>query len=112
MTLAVCYNNGLVFQHYGKTRLFKLYNIEDGKIISTSFLDAGDYSHESLATLLKNNNVSKLICGNLGDHAVKTLSDANIEILNGNEGSVEDRVKDFLDGKLKFDPKFTHKCNH
>ncbi len=112
MILAACYENGNVFQHYGETKQFKLYHIEDGKIVSTSILESGEYSHRTLATLLHLNHVDALICGNLGTHAVMTLSNENIEILNGLSGDCDKLANDYIAEKLTFNPNAVHSCHH
>ena len=33
MKIAVTYDNGTVFQHFGRTEFFKVYEVEDGKIL-------------------------------------------------------------------------------
>lgn len=112
MILAACYDNGEVFQHYGETKAFKLYNIEDGKILNTSILESGEYSHKTLATLLHLNKVDALICGNLGTHAVLTLTNENIEILNGLSGNCDELALEYIKGNLKFNPNAVHSCHH
>ena len=112
MILAVCYKDGNIFQHYGETKGFMLYEIIDNKIVSNKLLESGEYSHKTLATLLKNNNVDALICGNLGTHAVQTLTSCGIEILNGNSGSVDEAVYKYIKGDLSFNPSATHECHH
>lgn len=112
MILAIAYENGKVYQHYGETKEFKLYTIENNKIVSTSILESGEYSHRTLATLLGLNHVNALICGNLGTHAVITLSNENIEILNGLEGDADELASKYLEGKLKFNPNAVHSCHH
>ena len=112
MILAACYDKDEVFQHYGETKTFKLYNIEDGKIVSTSILESGEYSHKTLATLLHLNKVDALICGNLGTHAVLTLTNENIEILNGLSGNCDELALEYIKGNLKFNPNAVHSCHH
>lgn len=112
MILAACYETGNVFQHYGETKQFKLYHIVDNKIVSTTLLESSEYSHKTLATLLHLNHVDALICGNLGTHAVLTLSNKNIEILNGLSGDCDKLAKDYIEGKLTFNPNAVHSCHH
>lgn len=35
MRIAVTYENGEIFQHFGHTQEFKVYDVEDNKIISS-----------------------------------------------------------------------------
>ena len=39
MKIAATYENGNIFQHFGKTAQFKLYEIENGKILSAEVVD-------------------------------------------------------------------------
>ena len=41
MRIAVTYENGEIFQHFGHTEQFKIYDVEDGNIISSEVVDAG-----------------------------------------------------------------------
>ena len=52
MRIAVTYKNGNVFQHFGHTEQFKLYDIEDGKIIKTELIDTNGSGHGALAGVL------------------------------------------------------------
>ena len=36
MKIAVTYDNGMVFQHFGHTENFKLYDVQDGKVIDSN----------------------------------------------------------------------------
>ena len=36
MRIAVTYNNGEVFQHFGHSEYFKVYEVEDGKVSPAS----------------------------------------------------------------------------
>lgn len=112
MILAITYDmeNESVWQHYGETPRFKMYQIEAGNVVKTWVLESGEYSHTTLATLLGMNGVDVLIAGGMGSHAVETLQAEHIEILNGVEGSIDNALKDFLNGKLVFDQTKTHCC--
>ena len=35
MKIAVNYDNGNIFQHFGSTKQFKLYEVENQKVVST-----------------------------------------------------------------------------
>ena len=76
MKIAVTYDNGNVFQHFGRTESFKIYNVEDGKVVSSEVLNANGVGHEALAWLLKDNTVDALICGGMGQGAQDALSEA------------------------------------
>ena len=53
MKIAVTYENGQVFQHFGHTEEFKVYDTEDKKILSSQVVGTGGSGHEALAVFLK-----------------------------------------------------------
>lgn len=80
MKIAVTYDNGNIFQHFGKTKQFKIYEIEDGNIISSEIVDTNGTGHGALAVFLKALRVKVLICGGIGAGAQNALADAKIEL--------------------------------
>ena len=58
MKLAVTYENGQIFQHFGRTAQFKLYDIEDGKIVRSGVVDTNGSGHGALAGFLMQISVS------------------------------------------------------
>ena len=86
MKIAVTYDNGNVFQHFGRTENFKIYNVEDGKVVSSEVMNSNGVGHEALAWLLKDNTVDVLICGGMGEGAQDALAEAGIEVCAGAEG--------------------------
>ena len=79
MKLAVTYDNGQIFQHFGHTEQFKIYNIEDGKITSTEIINTNGSGHGALGNFLKNSQVEVLICGGIGGGAQNALTNAGIK---------------------------------
>ncbi len=112
MIVAVTYDNesGNVFQHFGKTRNFKLYTIENNKIQSSKIIDNGGFSHHDLATYLKDLSVELLILGNRGQGAIDALNKAQIKQAAGVTGNADKAVENFLKGTLIFNP--NAKCDH
>lgn len=110
MRIAVTYENGLVFGHFGHTKAFKIYDVEDNKIISEEILDTSDSGHCALAKILVENNVDTLICGGLGKGAINAISEANIKICAGVNGSADEAVKLFLSDELKYTTEAN--CDH
>ena len=53
MKVAVTYENGRVFQHFGHTAQFKLYDIEDGKVVRQEVVDTNGSGHGALAGFLR-----------------------------------------------------------
>ncbi len=110
VTVAVTYENGDVFQHFGRTQEFKIYEIEDGKIVSSQIIDNGGFGHGSLAGYLKSKKVSALICGGIGGGAREMLGSEGITVYPGACGNADENVKAFIEGKLTYDPNTT--CHH
>ena len=110
MKIAVTYNNGQIFQHFGHTETFKVYQVEDGKVTSSAILDSGGSGHGALATLLQNQGVDALICGGIGGGAKTALAQAGVTLYGGVSGSADQAVADLLAGKLAFHPDVM--CSH
>ena len=112
MKIAATYDvsQNVIFQHFGKTQNFKLYEIENGKVLKSEVIDNGGFGHHDLAVYLKNLGVEILILGNRGQGAIDALNNAGIKQLAGITGNPDDAVAAFLDGTLKANP--DAKCNH
>ncbi len=101
MKIAVTYENGNVFQHFGHTEAFKVYDVEDGKIISSEILSTGGTGHEALAVLLSDKKIDVLICGGIGGGAVRALEQQGVELMAGASGSADAAVEAYLKGELE-----------
>ena len=110
MKIAVTYENGEIFQHFGHTEKFKIYNIENGEIISSEVIDTNGSGHGALAGVLKEYNVDTLICGGIGGGAQMALSDAGIKLYGGVSGNADKAVEALLKNSLDYNP--DAKCNH
>ena len=86
MKIAVTYENGQIFQHFGHTEQFKVYEIEDNTIISFKVIDTNGQGHGALAGLLKTLGADVLICGGIGGGAQMALADAGIKLYGGVSG--------------------------
>ncbi|MBQ1438753.1 MAG: FKBP-type peptidyl-prolyl cis-trans isomerase [Solobacterium sp.] len=100
MKIAVTYENEEVFQHFGKTEQFKVYTVEDNRVVSTIVLSSNGQGHGALAGLLGEQNIDVLICGGIGEHAREALATAGIKVVAGAQGKADAAVGDYLDGKL------------
>lgn len=112
MRVATTYDNetGMVFGHFGHTETFKVYDIDDGKIISSDIIPTNGSGHGALAGFLKAAGVDVLICGGIGVGAQLALDEADIEIFAGNSGSSDEAVEKFLKGEL--DQNAEANCDH
>ena len=100
MRIAVTYENGQVFQHFGHTEEFKIYEIEDGKVISTEIIGSNGSGHSALAALLDELKIDVLICGGIGGGAQTALAERGIELCAGAEGNADQAVEAYLRGEL------------
>ena len=100
MKIAVTYDNGNIFQHFGRTEQFKVYEVEDNKIISSEVIGSDGIGHGALAGLLAAQDIQVLICGGLGGGALNALSGEGIEVVAGASGSADEAVEAYLRGEL------------
>ena len=110
MKIAITCNNNEVFQHFGHTPEFAIFEIEENKVISKTILDCGTSGHGALATLLSDEKIELLICGNIGPGAINALKNANIKVIGGANGNVEEVATAFANNNLKVRENFH--CNH
>ena len=110
MIIAVTYEAGLVFQHFGHTASFKLYEIEDSTVTETRVVDTNGSGHGALAGFLKALKVDAVICGGIGGGAQMALAEAGIQVYGGVRGDADDAVTDFLAGQLAYNPNV--RCSH
>lgn len=110
MRVAVTYENGDVFQHFGHTEQFKFYDIEGGEIVKEQVVDTMGNGHGALAGFLATNGVNVLICGGIGGGAQSALADAGIQLYGGVLGNADDAVAAWLAGTLNYNSD-VH-CNH
>ncbi|MCR5778021.1 MAG: DUF134 domain-containing protein [Lachnospiraceae bacterium] len=110
MRVAVTYEQEMVGQHFGKTEQFKIYDVEDGKVVSSKVIDTNGTGHGALAGFLRAAEVETLICGGIGMGARNALGEVGIEILPGVTGKADEVLNDYLAGNLNYDP--NTQCNH
>lgn len=110
MKIAVTYENGNVFPHFGHTEQFKVYDIIDGKVAGAQVMDTNGSGHGAIAGMLSAWEVDTLICGGIGAGAQTALAEAGIRFYGGVSGSADEAVEALLAGKLTFDPD-VH-CDH
>ncbi len=110
MKIAVTYENGEIFQHFGRTEQFKLYTVEDGKIVGEQVVGTNGNGHGALAGFLQNAGVVTLICGGIGGGAQEALREAGIKLYGSVSGKADKAVADLLNGALNYNPE-AH-CDH
>ena len=110
MRIAVTYENGLIFQHFGHTQQFKVYDVENGKIIASQVVDTNGSGHGALAGVLSAIQADVLICGGIGGGAQMALAAAGIKLFGGVSGSADAAVEALVAGNLQYNPNV--QCNH
>lgn len=110
MRIAVTYENGEIFQHFGHTEQFKVYDVEKDEIVSSQVFDTNGSGHGALGGVLQALKVDILICGGIGGGAQRALAEAGIKLYGGASGGADDAVRALLGGTLNFNPN-VH-CNH
>ena len=110
MKIAVTYENGQIFQHFGHTSQFKVYTAENGKVLSSEVVDTNGSGHGALAGLLSVIGADTLICGGIGMGAQLALDDAGIALYAGVSGSADAAVEKLLAGELPQNA--SANCNH
>lgn len=110
MRIAVTYEEGEIFQHFGRTQQFKVYDVQDGRIVSSEVMDTNGSGHGALAGVLGALNVDALICGGIGAGAQMALAEAGIQLYGGVSGDADEAVQALAEGRLTFNPNV--QCNH
>jgi predicted Fe-Mo cluster-binding NifX family protein len=110
MIIAVPYENKQVYQHFGKTETFKIYEVSDGRIAAEEILSTNGHGHGELVGILKERRVSVVICGGIGTGAQNSLTQNGIQFFGGVIGEADKAVEDYLLNQLKYDSNV--KCDH
>ncbi len=100
MRIAVTYENGNIFQHFGHTEEFKVYETEDGRIVRSEIIGSDGSGHGVLAGLLSDRGIDVLICGGIGGGAQAALAERGIELCAGASGDADRAVEAYLRGEL------------
>lgn len=113
MKIAVTYEKGQVFQHFGHAPAFKVYDIEEGNWTKAEVVEPNGSGHAAMSGFLKDYGVDIVICGGIGAPALEALAGLGMTVYPGQSGSCDDLVQALLEGKLQVDPNYkSHACNH
>ena len=110
MRIAVTYENGQIFQHFGHTEAFKIYDVENGTVHNAVVVPTNGSGHGALAGFLSENGVDTLICGGIGGGAQMALATAGIQLYGGVAGDADEAVQALLAGTLGYNPNV--RCSH
>ncbi len=108
--IAVTYENGQIFQHFGHTETFKIYDVEEGKVVHSEVVDTNGSGYGALAGVLNALNADVLICGGIGGGAQTALAAAGIKLFGGVSGDADEAVEAFINETLDYNPDV--KCSH
>ena len=110
MRIAVSYENGQIFQHFGHTAQFKIYDVANGEIVRAEVVDTNGSGHGALAGFLMQLGVDALICGGIGGGAQMALAEVGIRLFGGVSGDADAAVNALIAGNLGYNPD-VH-CDH
>lgn len=110
MKIAVTYENGNVFQHFGHTQAFKIYETDGKQILRSEVVSTDGQGHGALSTFLAERDVEVLLCGGIGGGAQMALKEVGIQLYGGVSGNADDQVQAFLDGALAYNANV--RCDH
>ena len=110
MRIAVTYENGEIFQHFGHTEQFKLYDIDNSQVVRSQIVHTNGQGHGALAGFLTEAGADVLICGGIGGGAQSALATAGIKLYGGVSGAADEAVEAYLAGKLDYNPDV--RCSH
>ena len=110
MRIAVTYENGEIFQHFGHTEEFKVYDVQDGKVVASEVVNTNGQGHGALAGFLMEHGIDTLICGGIGGGAQNALAQAGIKLYGGVAGDADAAVQALLENNLQFNPNV--QCSH
>ena len=110
MKYAICAHEEQVFQHFGKCAGFKMVEIEEGKVVSSTDVSSNGNGHSALVEFLKEQGVQVLVCGGIGEGARNALAEKNIQLISGAKGHLDIIINKLTKGTLMDDP--SGKCDH
>ena len=107
--IAVPYDNGEVFGHFGRSVRFLICEIDGKSIVNENVVDVDTPgSGSGVADFLARSGVNTVVCSGMGEGARGHLSEHGIEVVTGASGKAVDAVKAYLDGTLVNDPSLIH----
>lgn len=111
MKIAVTYDSGMIWQHFGKTEQFKIYEVQNGIVSSAAVVPTNGVGHGALVGFLKARDVDTLICGGIGGGAQSALTSAGIKFYGGVSGNADEAVAKLLAGTLEYNPNVQCGCH-
>ncbi len=100
MKIVVNYLDGEIFQHFGQTPEFKIYEVEDGKVVDSYVISADSEGHRALGKQIVALKADVVICGSLGIPMLEILESAGIKVCGNVSGNADEAVQAYLNGTL------------
>lgn len=110
MRIAIPFDNGMIWGHFGHTQQFAMYDVENGTVVRRELVSTGGEGHGALAAFLFVQRADLVICGGIGPGAQNALASMGIEVIWGITGSADDAVARYLAGGMTSDP--AGLCHH
>ncbi|MCC8044498.1 MAG: DUF134 domain-containing protein [Clostridiales bacterium] len=98
--IAVPYENGRIFQHFGRAAQLKIYDVKEGAITASEVIRTNGQGHGALVEILNALQADILICGGIGGGAQAALASSAIRLYGGVTGDAESAVEALLAGTL------------
>ncbi len=110
MRIAIPTENGKVFQHFGHSKEFTFYDVENELVQEKKVVSTDGAGHGALADFLTVNSVNVVISGNIGGGAKSALRERRIELIPGVTGEADDILTRYLSGEELGNP--DTECSH
>lgn len=101
MKVAVSYDHGAIFAHVGDTKEFKVYEIQDGKVIAEEILATEGRGRQMVVDFLTKHECKVLICNEICGGAKGAVQEAGAEVFGAVTGNADEAVQEYLNHTLK-----------
>ena len=112
MKIAIANNDNMCTEHFGHCEGFKIYELENGKIINEDFIKNPGHKPGFLPMFLKEKGINVIISGGMGQMAQELFIENNIEVIVGANGENIELINQYLNGFLKSDKSICQKHEH
>ncbi|WP_461207296.1 NifB/NifX family molybdenum-iron cluster-binding protein [Clostridium sp. DL1XJH146] len=101
MKISVAVTEGIVSQHFGHCEFFKMYYVEDGKVLKTEEVANPGHRPGFLPKFIAEQGASLIIAGGMGGSAQNLFFENGVDVLVGASGEPDVAVDEYLKGNLK-----------
>lgn len=103
MKVAVAYNEGQIFEHFGHCETFAVYDYAEADVnqCTKRLLDCSDrHGHAAMAELMQEQGIDFVLCGNMGGEAKSLLLSYGIIPVVGYCGDADTAADMLITGQL------------